>query len=85
MENTYNELEDFLDEISTHVGQNTANRYVSGEGSNSRNTNKVVSALYEVASWDEQQAYLYQVFLVRYNYSCHCMFHACNGYDNILQ
>ena len=63
MENIYNELEDFLDEISTHVGQNTANRDVSSERSNNHDTNKVVSALYEVASWAEQQAYLYQVFL----------------------
>lgn len=59
MQNVYCELEDFLDEISTHVRHNPATHHdISG---NSLDSNKVVSALYDVASWAVDQSHLYQL------------------------
>ena len=63
MENIYGELEDFLDEIGTHVSHNPATHAVSGS-SNHPHSDMVVSALNEVVSWAENQSDLYQVFLV---------------------
>ena len=63
MENINGELEDFLDEIGTHVSHNPATHAVSGS-SNHPHSDMVVSALNEVVSWAENQNDLYQ--LARY-------------------
>ena len=61
IENIYSEIEDFLDEIGTHVSHTPTTHDV--RRSNHPDMDMVVSALNEVASWAKQQSDLYQVFL----------------------
>ena len=74
MENIYGELEDFLDEIGTHVNHNPATHDDISGSSNHPDGNTVVSALHEVVTWAEHQSHLYQVFFItlcKYNAYSH--------------
>ena len=73
MENIYGELEEFLDEINTHISQ-TPTGGATTLDDNQRDTSIVVSALYDIVSWAKQQPNLYQVFYLMHTLYASAMY-----------
>lgn len=69
MKNIYGELKEFLDEINTHIRQTPTVGDTTLDDSQ-HDDSIVVSALYDIVSWANQQPNLYQVFYLMHAAAC---------------